>query len=146
MRDGQVKLLDFGIAKLLEGRGRGPTTLTARPGRALTPEYAAPGTGDGGVITTATDVYALGVLLYQLLVGRHPTAPTTARRPPISSARSPRTSAAAERRVRSVAGRPAPRILNERGTPPREAPAPRLPRRPRHHRRQGAQEAAGGAL
>ncbi len=72
--DGQVKLLDFGIAKLLEEEGMAGenTALTREGGRALTPEYAAPEQVTGGAITTATDVYALGTLLYLLLTGRHP--------------------------------------------------------------------------
>ncbi len=70
--DGQVKLLDFGIAKLLEGDGQHVTTLTVAGGPALTPAYAAPEQLAGGAITTATDVYALGVLLYVLLTGFHP--------------------------------------------------------------------------
>jgi serine/threonine-protein kinase len=71
---GEVKLLDFGIAKLLEHEaGAEASTLTDAGGRALTPEYAAPEQISGGTITTATDVYALGVLLYRLLAGRHPT-------------------------------------------------------------------------
>ena len=77
--DGTVKLLDFGIAKLLEDESTAgeATELTRDGGRVLTPEYAAPEQLRGEAITTATDVYALGVLLYQLLSGRHPTAPAS---------------------------------------------------------------------
>jgi len=76
--DGEVKLLDFGIAKLLQAQGEDePNALTATAGDALTPDYAAPEQVRGEDITTATDVYALGVLLYILLSGRHPTRGTT---------------------------------------------------------------------
>ncbi len=71
---GEVKLLDFGIAKLLEGEGQtgAATLLTHEGGSALTPQYAAPEQLTGQPVTTATDVYVLGVLLYLLLSGRHP--------------------------------------------------------------------------
>ena len=72
--EGVVKLLDFGIAKLVEDEGAlaESTDLTREWGRALTPEYAAPEQLRGDAVTTATDVYALGVLLYELLSGRLP--------------------------------------------------------------------------
>ena len=70
--DAQVKLLDFGIAKLLDApAGEGQT---ATHSRMMTPEYAAPEQVLGDTITTATDVYAIGVLLYELLCGRLPYA------------------------------------------------------------------------
>jgi len=71
---GEVKLLDFGIAKLLQGEGQSgaATLLTHEGGSALTPQYAAPEQLTSRPVTTATDVYALGVLLYLLLSGRHP--------------------------------------------------------------------------
>jgi serine/threonine-protein kinase len=77
--DGAVKLLDFGIAKLLEADRASPavTMLTHEGDVALTPRYAAPEQLTGGPITTATDVYALGVVLFELLTGRHPTGVET---------------------------------------------------------------------
>lgn len=70
---GQIKLLDFGIAKLVEAeKAAEETELTRASGRALTPDFAAPEQILGRPITTSTDVYALGVLLYLLLAGRRP--------------------------------------------------------------------------
>ena len=71
---GKVKLLDFGIAKLLDDAGRGERArLTKRGGPPMTPAFAAPEQLVGDAITAATDVYAVGVLLYLLVTGRHPT-------------------------------------------------------------------------
>jgi eukaryotic-like serine/threonine-protein kinase len=76
--DAGVKLLDFGIAKVLGDRmeaGLGSAEPVTRPeARALTPEYAAPEQLTDGPITTGTDVYALGLLLYELLTAVRPFA------------------------------------------------------------------------
>jgi tetratricopeptide (TPR) repeat protein len=70
--DGQIKLLDFGIAKLLAEDANPSTQLTIEGRGAMTPQFAAPEQVTGERITTATDVYALGVLLYLLLTAQHP--------------------------------------------------------------------------
>jgi eukaryotic-like serine/threonine-protein kinase len=72
--EGRVKLLDFGIAKVLDREAMSATAskLTELSGRPMTPAYASPEQVTGEPITTASDVYALGVLLYQLLTGHSP--------------------------------------------------------------------------
>ncbi len=68
---GEAKLLDFGIAKILQP-GSGMEAVTRTGVRALTPEYAAPEQIRGERITTACDIYALGVLLFEILTGERP--------------------------------------------------------------------------
>ena len=74
--DGVVKLLDFGIAKLIEEDADSDATGTVG---VFTPDYAAPEQIAGAAITTATDVYGLGVLLHEMLLGVRPTGTPTKR-------------------------------------------------------------------
>jgi serine/threonine-protein kinase len=74
--EGEPKLLDFGLAKLIKpwsDSGAGAATVTSL--RWMTPEYASPEQVRGEAVTTATDVYSLGVVLYELLTGRKPYLP-----------------------------------------------------------------------
>jgi non-specific serine/threonine protein kinase/serine/threonine-protein kinase len=73
---GTPKLLDFGIAKVLQDSGDA-AALTIAGLQALTPEYASPEQVEGRQTTTQTDVYSLGVVLYELLTGRSPYRPKT---------------------------------------------------------------------
>jgi serine/threonine protein kinase len=69
---GQVHLLDFGIAKLIEAGSAANKALTQVGARVLTPEYASPEQITGSPITTESDVYSLGVVAYELLAGKRP--------------------------------------------------------------------------
>lgn len=70
--DGSVRLLDFGIAKLIDGSTTGPDDATRAGHRLFTPDFAAPEQWRGEAATTASDCYALGVVLYELLSGARP--------------------------------------------------------------------------
>ncbi len=74
--DGEPKLLDFGIAKLLDdGAAQNPVAVTREGAGMMTPEYASPEQVRAEPVSTATDVYSLGVLLYKILCGRMPYTP-----------------------------------------------------------------------
>jgi len=101
--DGSLKLLDFGIAKVLATTDEAAQTQTAA--RLLTPDYAAPEQFSGGVITTATDVFALGVVLHELLADARPPRQVASAdikeiaEPPPPSAAGDRTTGSANRRA-----------------------------------------------
>ena len=69
-KNGEPKLLDFGISKLLSNKGNQTQTVTKMG--VMTPEYASPEQAKGESVTTATDIYSLGVLLFELLTGHRP--------------------------------------------------------------------------
>ncbi|MGB7824491.1 MAG: protein kinase [Candidatus Sulfotelmatobacter sp.] len=71
-KEGVVRLLDFGIAKVLNPQWSPDTTLTRTDWRPMTPEYASPEQSRGAPVTKTTDIYSLGVLLYELLTGHRP--------------------------------------------------------------------------
>ena len=70
--DGQIRLLDFGIAKLLDQQQAKATALTEFTGQPLTPDYASPEQIRGEPLTIGSDIYSLGVVLYELLSGTRP--------------------------------------------------------------------------
>jgi eukaryotic-like serine/threonine-protein kinase len=103
--DGNVQLLDFGIAKFMSGNETRETELTEMGGRALTPDYASPEQILGAPLSTASDVYSLGVILYELLSGARPYKLKRGTRGELEDAilatDSPRPSAALKKRMAS---------------------------------------------
>lgn len=105
---GEPKVLDFGIAKLLDEGAQDRTGSTIL----MTPDYAAPEQIRGGQISTATDVYALGAVLFELLTGRKPFCdPLASREPPQASRVA--TEAGADTGERAVARAATPRALRK---------------------------------
>lgn len=103
--DGRPKLLDFGISKFLHPAAGGEVTRTED--RYMTFEYASPEQIEGGAITTATDVYSLGLILYELLAGVRPRDPATKSAGPPAKADfdPPKPSEAVARPTRRTSGR-----------------------------------------
>ncbi|MEM9532733.1 MAG: serine/threonine-protein kinase [Pseudomonadota bacterium] len=106
---GEVKLLDFGIAKMLRPAFPGLAIDTRPEDRLLTPEYSSPEQLLGDPVTPGTDIYLLGLLLYELLAGANPLAGLTARRRLRAMTRrrecvSPLTAAARGAPLRTVRG------------------------------------------
>jgi tetratricopeptide (TPR) repeat protein len=106
--EGEVKLLDFGIATVLDASGAPATPPTRTAARVFTPEYAAPEQVLGQAITTATDVYQLGLLLHELLSGlraqRFVDATPAALQRAVCDTEPPRPSAAIDARAAALRG------------------------------------------
>lgn len=115
---GQIQLLDFGIAKLLAEEPGGAKQLTQFGGRVLTPDYASPEQIEGQPVSTASDVYSLGVVLYELLTGERPHRAGRRASETIDAAR-----LAEETRRPSQIAATAERALARATTPPKLAAA-----------------------
>jgi serine/threonine-protein kinase len=108
--DGRPRLLDFGIAKLVDPDPEASTTETRTELRALTPAYASPEQFRGERVSSASDIFSLGVVLYELLAGVRPFAPTSTSRAALERAvltEEPDAPSTAWRRAAAASGAPA---------------------------------------
>src|SRR5437016_6017839 len=122
--EGEPKLLDFGIAKLIEVENAQSSSMTLTLQGVMTPEYASPEQVRGESMTTASDVYSLGVVLYELLTGQRPYRLTSRRPEELSRAITEQTPA-----------RPSSIVVT--APPPPEKPGPDRRRGRRRHELRG---------
>ncbi len=120
--EGVPKLLDFGVAKLLDADPSAPEAATVEAMRVLTPDYASPEQARGEAVTVLSDVYSLGVVLYEVLSGARPY------------------------HVTGTTAREIERVLCEEEPPRPSATAPGARGRPRRDRPQGDEQGAGAPI
>jgi len=109
--EGEPKLLDFGIAKLIDAENGQSSGMTLTLQGVMTPEYASPEQVRGESMTTASDVYSLGVVLYELLTGQRPYRLTSRRPEELSRAITEQTPARPSKAIRGASLKARPRAV-----------------------------------